>query len=233
MKLRHLFTKHYKLPKSDILERALKSFSPVEKLFSVVCIVLLILGVMLIGGGAFYLFYARKLRRAPPMFTQQRFARPQQRPMQRPMRLPPRPHALPGQYPARRRALRLAEEEKHRKLFAAFEPQAPKQAHEAPLPDITHLFRIAQPHDFERLAALARKYQSSKRIIEPRLSADERAVFERLAQVAQRARGRKLHEILSPVQERQLQDIFEQLARIIREHGDDAVFQQLRQITKK
>ncbi len=42
--LKTLFTKHYRLPKVDLLERALNEFSPVEKVLSTILIVMLILG---------------------------------------------------------------------------------------------------------------------------------------------------------------------------------------------
>jgi len=41
---KNIFTKHYRIPKADLLDRALKSFSPVEKVLSAVFAVLLVFG---------------------------------------------------------------------------------------------------------------------------------------------------------------------------------------------
>ncbi len=41
---KNIFTKHYRIPKADLLDRALKSFSPAEKVLSAVFAVLLVLG---------------------------------------------------------------------------------------------------------------------------------------------------------------------------------------------
>jgi len=41
--LKKIFTKHYRIPKADLLDRALKSFSPVEKVLSAIFVVLLVL----------------------------------------------------------------------------------------------------------------------------------------------------------------------------------------------
>lgn len=43
MNLKHLFKKEYRLPKTELLEHTLKNFSPVEKLISMIFIILLIL----------------------------------------------------------------------------------------------------------------------------------------------------------------------------------------------
>lgn len=44
MKLNHLFKKEYRLPKAELLERALKNFSPVEKFLSAIFAILLVFG---------------------------------------------------------------------------------------------------------------------------------------------------------------------------------------------
>jgi hypothetical protein len=204
------------------VKRGTNPTDPDSKPSSILAIILLILGIVLIMTSIAYLIYSNKYLKnvSTPQYSPRK---PAPKRIRKELR-----HPLQDLIVQRRKLRHDAEYKRRKKLFSTF-----GDSKQSPLPDLNNVMKIHEDPDFEKLAGITSRYLKNKIEIRSKLSKQEKDVFEQLELISNKAKGKNLKHILSSEQQRELEDIFKELIRIIREHKAENAFQELNKVTKK